>query len=78
MSIGVAALDESYKEFFTRLAEIAGVLDMQAFDDAERICQSLLALGAQHATEEGAFAAALFVQPASETERALEPSGLPT
>jgi hemerythrin len=55
MSVGVAALDDAHKIFFARLAEIAEALDAHSFDDAERLCRSLLDLGAQHAAEEEAF-----------------------
>jgi hemerythrin len=55
MSVGVANLDEGHKAFFTHLTQIMDALDRQAFDEAEQICRSLIAAGAEHAAEEEAF-----------------------
>lgn len=55
MAVGVARFDEDHQELFSHLCEIERALALRAFDDADRICRSLLALGAQHTAEEEAF-----------------------
>jgi hemerythrin len=55
LSVGVPGLDDNHKAFFAHLAQIIAALDRQAFDEAERSCRALIALGTQHAADEAEF-----------------------